>query len=577
MKRLLALLLPLCLLIFAACAASEPAEEPSSLTACLGPARDSFDPQTGGVSDADIYSLHLFEGLMRYAPSDQPAGDDANVAAAEVTYGQAESWEVSEDGLTYTFRLRDDLFWSDGSKVIAGDFVFAWQRLVDPACGCPEGRLLAGIVSGASAILAGEADPGELGIYAPSYRTLKVSLERPAPWFPELTARPALSPLPQGRVREYGSRWAEAEHLVSNGPFRLAEWGEDHIRLVRGEYYYGREQLGPGSLTFCFRNTETELLQLFREEGCSFIQGFPTAATKELTADGLCHALPRPGECLIQFNCAALPDWRVRAALSLAVDGEKLTQDLLQGGQSPAAGLVDPFVTTDGGGSFRELSGPVLIAALSAAYPAADLESAEGRRALARQLLEAAQADGFDAAAPRRLICGQGAVQQAVADAVSADVRDALGLELTVEPLDADSFAQALAAGDFAAARMAWTPEQADALFYLDMFTSAGAYNYGGWYSPRYDRLLQQAKQTPAAEREALLVQAERSLFQPGGFPCLPLYNYGCQYCMRGLTGLVYAPRAGFLFHWAQPLPEAEAEAAETETEAAGTEEADGE
>ncbi|MBO7668435.1 MAG: hypothetical protein J6T26_08240, partial [Firmicutes bacterium] len=350
MKRLfiILLLLLLCLAGLSACglfAAGE--EEICEITVCLGPDPATLDPQQDGAEQArpaeqDTYSLHLFEGLMKYVPDTVPAGSDPNMLSVTIAPGQDDSYDVSEDGLTYTFHLREGVCWSDGSPVTAGDFVFAWQRLVDPANDCPDGRLLQGIVAGASAIARGEAQPASLGVAAPDQRTFTVTLERPIPRFPELTARPGLSPLPAAAVREWGADWATAEHFLGNGPYRPELWQEGSLRLVRNEYYYDNDtdQAGPDALTFCFRDTEAEILQLFENGQCGFIQGFPTAAAEELAAAGLEFDLPRPGQCVLQFNCSRLPDWRLRAAIALAVDKEALDRDILRGGQTPAPGVV---------------------------------------------------------------------------------------------------------------------------------------------------------------------------------------------------------------------------------------------
>ena len=560
MKRLLTILLLLSLAALPACGLFGPGEEETcEITACLGPDPGELDPQIRG-EERDAYSLHLFEGLMKYVPDTAPAGDDANMLGVTLAPGQADSYDVSEDGLTYDFRLRDDIFWSDGSPVTAGDFVLAWQRLVDPANDHPDSRLLAGVVAGASAILAGEAEPSSLAVAAPDDKTFTVTLERPFPRFPELTARPALFPLPAAAVKEWGEEWAGPEHIVVNGAFRPDLWQEGSLKLVRNEYYYDAENIGPDALTFLFKDTEAEILQLFENEQCGFIQGFPTAAAAELAAAGLCFDLPRPGECVLQFNCERLPDWRLRAAVALAVDKEALARDVLRGGQTPAPSLTDPFILNDDGTPFRQSGDDVMYAMLSAAYPEADLASVEGRQALALQLLQQAQAAGFDASAPLKLISSQGAAPQAVADAVRDGVYAVLGLTVEVVQLEPQALDQALNSGDFDLARLVWQDEYAKPLFYLDAFTVESAYNFARWNSPSYDSLLARAKAAAGADRDALLHQAEQALFKAGAFPCLPLYDFGCQYAMAGLTGAAYAPGVGFLFHQARLLPEEEEE-----------------
>ncbi|MBR5429706.1 MAG: peptide ABC transporter substrate-binding protein [Firmicutes bacterium] len=561
MKRLFTLIILLLLLsLLAACvpltAQPEEAEE-LRLSLCVGPEPASLDPQTAGDAAAGVYSLQLFEGLLRYVPTAAPAGGDPAVSATETAAGQAESWEVSEDGLTWVFHLRPDACWSDGTPVTAGDFVFAWQRLVDPALALPGGELLRGVIEGAAAALDGSAAPSALAVTAADDRTLTVRLEQTRPDFAELTARPALSPLPAALVREYGAQWATAEHFAGNGPFAPAVWSAGYfLKLTPNTYYYDREQVGPDELFFWFRDTESEVLAAYEEGQCGFILNFPTEAAASLTASGDCHALPRPGQCLLLFSCHSLPDWRVRAALALTVDRERLCREL-QGGQSVAAGLVDCLTRTAAGGSFRELSGDVLERELAAAFPEADLQTLSGRRELARQLLAQAEAGGFDSSRPLKLI---GSDSDAAVKLVSCLREDlaAIGLELEMAALDQDALGQALAAGDFDLARLAPAAEQTDALTWLGLFRGSGRQNYGGWQSPAYDALLEQIDGAAGAERDELLAQAEQALFAPGAWVCLPLYDFGCQYCLRDVTGVAYAPRAGFLFRQARPAEAAE-------------------
>ena len=559
MKRLLALFIMITMLLAAGCAWG-PQEEPVfEIRACLGPAPADLDPQNGGGLDRDTCSLQLFEGLTRYEAAGEPAGVDENMLSATVAPGQAASWEVSEDGLTWTFHLRDDICWSDGTPLAASDFVFAWQRLVDPRQDAPAAHLLSGVVAGAAEIAAGAASPDTLMVNAPDQRTFVVTLEQPAPWFPELVSLPALSPLPASAVKEYGAKWATAEHLLSNGPFAVAEEQEEgELRLVRNENYYDTKSVGPDALIFCFKDTEAEILQLYENGGCDFIQGFPTAAAAELGAD--CHALTRPGQDLLWFSCDRLPDWRVRAALALAVDEEKLAQ-ALAGGQEPRRGLVDPFALLEDGSAWGDAENAPLTAALAAVYPDCDLSTVEGQRALAGQLLEQAKASGFDAAAPLTLICSEGALPQAVAGAVRDDIYAALGLTVEVSQLDRAAFDQALAEEDFDLARIAWQQPFSEAESYLAMFGGNSLCNYSRWRSLAYDGELTQIGQSAGEEKTALLYQAEQDLFAPGGFPVRALYGCGCQYAMKDITGAAFAPRAGYVFRQARPLTAEEEEA----------------
>ena len=133
-------------------------------TACIASEPETIDPGLISSVDGSTYVNHMFENLMKYVATDEKADDSGNVLMTKVDLGQAESYEVSKDGLTYTFKIRSDAKWSDGEPVKAEDWVYSWQRLVNPKTASEYGYFLDGIVENAAEIQAGEKDPSELGI-----------------------------------------------------------------------------------------------------------------------------------------------------------------------------------------------------------------------------------------------------------------------------------------------------------------------------------------------------------------------------------------------------------------------------
>ena len=172
---------------------------------------------------------------MKYQMVAENPADDVNMQNTEVVLGQAASYEVSDDLCVYTFTLRDDIFWSDGEPVKAGDFVYSWQRLVDPATASDYGYFLDNIVLNAAAIQAGEKDKSELGIKAIDDKTLEITLEAPCAYFLEMCAFASLVPLRQDVV-EGSDNWTDPANIVVNGPYKVVEWVHDsYLRMEPNE------------------------------------------------------------------------------------------------------------------------------------------------------------------------------------------------------------------------------------------------------------------------------------------------------------------------------------------------------
>ena len=197
-------------------------------TACIASEPETIDPGLISSVDGSTYVNHMFENLMKYVPTDEKADESGNVMMTKVDYGQAESYEVSEDGLTYTFKIRSDAKWSDGEPVMAQDWVYAWQRLVNPATASDYGYFLDGIVVNAAEIQAGEKDPSELGIKAVDDSTLEISLCQDTPYFLEMCTFASLMPLREDIV-EGNDDWTTPEKMVCNGPYKLSEWTHDSV------------------------------------------------------------------------------------------------------------------------------------------------------------------------------------------------------------------------------------------------------------------------------------------------------------------------------------------------------------
>jgi len=580
MKKILALVLALCMVFaLAACGspssapaandtpadadASSPADasadtaaEPFVINACIASEPETIDPGLISSVDGSTYTQHQFENLMKYQMIDEQAADDPNMKNTEVVCGQAASYEVSDDLCTYTFTLRDDIFWSDGQPVTAKDFVYSWQRLVDPATASDYGYFLDNIVLNAAAIQAGEKDKSELGITAIDDKTLEIQLEAPCAYFIEMCAFASLVPLREDVV-EGNENWTDPSSIVVNGPYKVVEWVHDsYIRMEPNEYYYDVKNLGPDAIVWWLSDSETAILSAYQSGEYNFIESFPTDMIESLTASGDCFINPYVGTYYLYLNCSKITDWRVRAAMVLSVDRENIVENVTQGGQVPATGFVASGILDSTGADFAfgvsELG--AIYNTLQSMYPDADLSTYAGKCELAKTLYDEAVADGsWDPNTTVVYNFNTSDTHKAIAEACGSDWQTVLGMSITLENQEWATYTNGLGEHTFGVARLGWIADYNDPVTYLELMVTGNSYNYGLYSDESFDANITAAKAALAGpDRDALLYSAEETLFGEGGFPVCPIYYYTNMYCNNGLTNLGYTGMGYFFFQYAQ-------------------------
>ena len=580
MKKTIALLLALCMVFaLAACGspssapaandtpadadASSPADasadtaaEPFVVNACIASEPETIDPGLISSVDGSTYTQHQFENLMKYQMIDEQAADDPNMKNTEVVCGQAASYEVSDDLCTYTFTLRDDIFWSDGQPVTAKDFVYSWQRLVDPATASDYGYFLDNIVLNAAAIQAGEKDKSELGITAIDDKTLEIQLEAPCAYFIEMCAFASLVPLREDVV-EGNENWTDPATIVVNGPYKVVEWVHDsYIRMEPNEFYYDAKNLGPDAIVWWLSDSETAILSAYQSGEYNFIENFPTDMIESLQASGDCFINPYVGTYYLYLNCSKITDWRVRAAMVLSVDRENIVENVTQGGQVPATGFVASGILDSTGADFAfgvsELG--AIYNTLQSMYPDADLSTYAGKCELAKQLYDEAVADGsWDPNTTVVYNFNTSDTHKAIAEACGSDWQTVLGMSITLENQEWATYTNGLGEHAFGVARLGWIADYNDPVTYLELMVTGNSYNYGLYSDESFDASITAAKAALAGpDRDALLYSAEETLFGEGGFPVCPIYYYTNMYCNNGLTNLGYTGMGYFFFQYAQ-------------------------
>lgn len=572
-KRTLAMLLAgvMCVGLLAGCGGSKPSEAPSAapssepsaapadepfeITLNIASEPQSIDPALNSAVDGAIMINHMFEGLMKWKDSGVEAnGSDGTATNAELTYGQAESYEKVEnaDGtVTYTFTLRDDAKWSDGKPVTAGDFVYSWQRLVNPETAADYNYMIDCVVN-ANGIMAGEMDPSELAVSAPDDRTFVVTIAAELPYFTELCAFPATFPVRQDIIEAKGDQWTfDTASYIGNGAYKMTEW-EHNSKIVMepNAEYYDVANLGPDKITFKLMDDQNAMLSGFRSGELDFIEEAPQAELAGLIASGEMKIVDYIGTYYVCYQTQKAPfdDPRVRKAFTLAIDRTYIVNQVTQSGQVEASGFVPAGIYDAAGASgddFRTTGGDY-YAETDADYEA---NCEEARRLLAEAGYP--NGEGFPVV---EYLYNTSEAHKAVGEALQFMWEEELGVTVTLNNQEWATFLQTRKNGDYSIARNGWIADYNDPMTFLDMWVTGGGNNDAQYSNPKYDELIRAAKlSTDPAERMDLMHQAEDLLMGEDGV-LGPIYFYTQKYMVSDrIDGMFYTPLGYFFFLYTQP------------------------
>lgn len=450
-----------------------------------------LDPARVTLPDEFAVLRALSEGLLIPAPN-----------AGNPLPGAAERFDVSPDGLTYTFYLRANARWSNGESVTAHDFLESYRRLLTPATAAPKAAVFY-LVQNARAFVSGElADFTRVGFRAPDARTFAITLAQPSPRFPHYVASGPWIPVNPRVVAQHGRAWTRPENFVGNGPFTLAEWRpHQHIRVKKNPRWHGADRVQLAEIHFVhFDNGDAED-RAFRAGQIDATMSVPFSKVdvypRERPADFHRAAMLETRYLTFNTRRPPLDDPRVRRALTLAIDRQRIVDRVTRGGQQPATRLVPP-----------------LLGELPAARSNA---SADDPRAL----LAAA---GVSARSfPRLEMTAWSQSHAAILEAVQAMWRERLGIETAIVIRDLKVHIDALARGNYDIGFVAAIPDVADPANLLSDFVSGSAENYPQWNDAAFDRAFAEALSTAdAVQRAERLRAAEDHLLAAA--PVAPLY-----------------------------------------------------
>ena len=472
----------------------------------VGPDPETVDPALNSAVDGGNMILHAFEGLLTL---------DEN---GQLKEGQAESWETSEDGLTWTFHLRDGLKWSDGTDLTAKDFVYSWQRVCDPNVAAPYAETVLGMVKGYDEAVAG--DITKLDVQAPDEKTVVVNLAHPCSYFGELAAFATLNPVQQATVEANGDAWAtSADTYISNGPFMMTEWVPgSHITFSKNPNYWNAEAIKLDKLEFELIEDSNAAYSAYTSGEVDMIKDVPTEEIPSLQGNDDFHVDPIIGTYYVSLNLQKeyFQDARVRKALSLAIDRNYVANTLMQGTYSPASAIVGPGWLDTDGSSFAENA--------NGGTPYIDNDNFDANLEEAKKLLEEAGYPNGEGFPQIEYTTNDAGYHKVVAEYLQ-QAWAAIGIDLKVNIVEWASFTPMRRNGEFDVARNGWVGDYTDPSNILELFCTTNGNNDGKYTNADFDAAIEDSRvTTDAATRSADLHKAEDTLMNDAG--CIPIAYY---------------------------------------------------
>ncbi|MGP6464233.1 peptide ABC transporter substrate-binding protein [Pantoea agglomerans] len=460
----------------------------------------SLDPlKAVGLPEIQVIR-DLFEGLTNQD------------AQGKIVPGVAQSWS-SSDNKTWVFTLRNNARWSNGAPVTAQDFVYSWQRLVDPK-NSSAFAWFAGLsgIQNAAAITKGEMTPDKLGVVAQSKNQLKVTLDRPVPWFPALVANVALFPVPQKIIAQQGDSWTSPGKLVGNGAYQLSERVvNEKIVLTRNPHYWDDAHSVLTKVTFVPINEESSATKRYRSNDIDITESFPKNmyALLKKTLPGEVYTPDQLGTYYYAFNTQKGPtaDVRVRKALSWSIDRKVIAEKVLGTGEKPAWHFT-PDVTA----GFKPL--PTFM----------QQHDQNSLNAQAKSLLAAA---GYGPGKPLKLklLYNTSESHQKIAIAVASMWKKNLGVDVTLENQEWKTYIDSRNSGNFDVIRASWVGDYNEPSTFLNLLTSGNSSNIARFSNADYDAVIAKAsRETSDQVRNSDYNRAEQILAEQA--PIAPIYQY---------------------------------------------------
>lgn len=512
-KKMLAIFLSAALFVtaFAGCGK----KKADGITVQIGPNPETLDPALNSAVDGGNMLITLFETLLII--------DQDN----KVQPGQAEKYEVSPDGLTWTFTMRDGLKWSDGTDLNAKDFEYTFKRIADTNVAAPYAETVIGMIEGYKDAIDSK-NPEKLNVKASDDgKTLTIKLAYPCSYFDKIVAFGTMSPVQKATVEKNGDSWAtKPETYVCNGPYTITEWTpSEKIVCKKNENYKGgwdSSKIVNDKLTFLLLEDSSASYTAYTGGTAQLIKDVPTEEIPTLKKDKKdeFNVDPILGTYYLSMNLNKAPfnNKNVRKALSLAIDRDYVANTVMQGTYTPAYNYVGTGVDDVDPGKFLENSkaangGKTYI---SEDYKA-NLE--EAKKALAEAGYP--EGKGFPTITYSTNDIGY---HKAVAEYLQQVYKD-LGITMNIDIVDWSSFTPKRRAGEYEMARNGWVMDYNDASNMIELFTSTNGNNDGKYNNPAFDKAMNDSKVADKTAHFAALHEAEKIVSEDYGFIPVAYYN----------------------------------------------------
>ncbi len=496
----------------------------------LGAEPQSLDPALCSEIPGDQVIYNNFEALVRH--------DENNVIEPAI----AEKWETSDDGLVWTFKIRDSAKWYDGKPVTANDFVYSWKRTLNPEVGAHYSYNLY-YIKNAEEYYDGKADWDSVGIKAVDDKTLEVTLKEPTSYILQIFSRHELVPIRQDIVEKDPDGWAmHPESYIGNGPFQVSKWvHNDMIEFVKNPNYWDAKNVKMNKLVFTEIVDENTSLASYESGEVDLIDNPPSQELARLKEEGKLTALPTIGTYYVSYNVNKKPldDPRVREALTLAIDRKAIVENVTKGGEVPAGAFV-PYGLPDKDASddFRKICGDYY-----------DPGKADAKKA--RQLLSDAGYPDGKGFPKLSYTFNTGEGHKQIGEALQQMWKKNLGIDIELKQEEWNVFLDTRKQGNYDIARDGYISDYVDPLGMLELLDTDNVNNNSHWSNKQYDSYIATARsKSDTNVRMDAMHKADALLMKE--CPVGPLYFYTENIVVRpGLKGYIASPLKFNFFRYA--------------------------
>ena len=477
----------------------------------------TLDPTLSTDTTSSLVIRNIFDGLVAY---------DITNPELPVVPKVAKSWEISKNRKTYTFSLRDDVYWSDGKKVTAHDFLYSWERLLTPATGSEYAYFLFDIEN-AKAFNSGQLkDFSKVGIKAVNDQTFKVTLKEPVAYFLAISAFPVLSPIRKDIIEKYKDQWTEPQNIVTNGPFKVAQWKHDYeLILERNDAYFGEK--AKLKRVHCYMvNEASTALSLFQTRKLDVIREVPVPDIPKLKKLPEFHSGNYFSIYYLGFNTKKAPfdNVDIRRAVNAAINRVELVEVIGNYGQIPTSSLIPKNLlgyNQNLGIKFNLEKAKVFME--KAGYTQ---ETSAGKTAWVNKKTK-------QKLPPITITYNTNEAHKTIVENMQAQLKRNLGFDVEILNQEWKVYLKTLQTSDgnlptapFHIYRLGWNADYPDPSTFTDMFTSYSEQNHTGWKSTEYDHLVEKAKVTAEKEKRSQLYDQAQKLLLEDGSVIIPIYVY---------------------------------------------------